>query len=147
MSDSTHGKVAFYDSALAVQVKNKRNMAILKGYSVILAAGTWASDTIEVEATATTNAGKRASVLGVVINTHIVALGTGIVRFKGTVTDMWITATCSKGDWLRLSQTYPGLAVADNASTISRYRFAIAGQAKATSARGQIRAELPNWRL
>jgi hypothetical protein len=147
MQNAPHGKVAFFRSPMAVQVKNQKNMTILKGYSVIMASGSWTSGGIEVEAIATTNVAKRASVLGVVINGDISELGTGIVRFKGTITDMWVTSTCSKGDWLRLSQTYPGLVVADNSSTINRTRFAIAGEAKATSVRGQIAAELPNWRL
>lgn len=147
MLHSPHGKVAFYDSAMSVVVKNQKNMTIAKGYSVIIASGTWTSDSLEIEAIATTNAAKRASVLGVVVGNDIAPYGTGIARFKGTITQMWVTATCSAGDWLRLSQTYPGLATADNTSTINRTRFAIAGEAKATSIRGQIKAELPNWRL
>jgi hypothetical protein len=147
MLHSPHGKVAFYDSAMSVVVKNQKNMTIAKGYSVIIASGTWTSDSVEIEAIATTNAAKRASVLGVVVGNDISPYGTGITRFKGTITQMWVTATCSKGDWLRLSQTYPGLATADNTSTINRTRFAIAGEAKATNIRGQIKAELPNWRL
>ena len=147
MLNASHGKVVFCDSAMSVLVKNQKNMTILKGYSVIMASGSWTSDSLEIEAIATTNAAKRASVLGVVVSNDIDPYGTGIVRFKGTITQMWLTATCSKGDWLRLSQTYPGLATADNTSTINRTRFAIAGEAKATSIRGQIKAELPNWRL
>ena len=134
-------------SPWSVIVHNPTDVTLEKGMSVIVAYGNTSSEILCVEAIASSTVSRSVRALGVVIDSPITPNTTGTVRGCGTVTDMWVTGAVSEGNWLRLSQTYAGLAVADNTTPITRLRYAIAGQDGSTTTRNQIRAYLPNMRV
>jgi len=134
-------------SPWSVMVYNPTDLTLELGMAVIVATGNTSSSLLCVEAIASSTVSKRVRVLGAIVGESIGPQGTGTVRGCGTVTDLWVTGAVSEGNWLRLSQTYSGICVADNTTPITRLRFAIAGEDGSTITRNQIRAYLPNMRV
>lgn len=146
VSKHFHSTMNFNEVEWGVLAINGGGIEIPTGSPVVFSSGNSDADQIRVEMQASTALSDRVKVVGMLPGAPAAVGEELFVLCSGTVTNLWVTGTVANGDWLALSQTYAGVAVVEDSTTVIRTRFAIAGTGSAGN-RAQIKALVVPWRV